>query len=100
LYYLLGHRARRAEYDVSVTVPYLFSRTRPAGKADGDAQGHHFCQRAVFIRRFQRFFTNGISSLNSDCRRYQGLGTGESDYGVFLGLHQRIEDFKLSLMGT
>jgi hypothetical protein len=29
----------------------------------------------------------------------KGLGTGENDYGAFLALHQRLDQFKLSLMG-
>ncbi|MCK9418629.1 MAG: transporter [Nitrospirae bacterium] len=104
LYYLsstIGYVAPR--YDVGVTVPYLFLTNKNAGQSQTDSGAGDIILRggAVFIPEGPGGFSlNGTLAVKlPSADETKSLGTGETDYGAFLGLHQRIEDFKLSLTG-
>jgi hypothetical protein len=104
LYYLasvLGYVAPR--YAVSVTAPYLYLtretgsvRTTETGIGDIILQGER-----VFLP-----VTKGGLSVDGSLAvkiptadETKGLGTGETDYGAFAGLHQRVKTIRLSLTG-
>ncbi|MCK9419957.1 MAG: transporter [Nitrospirae bacterium] len=104
LYYLsstIGYVAPR--YDVSVTVPYLSLTNKASGQSLSESGIGDVILRggAVFIPEGSIGFSlNGTMALKlPTADDTKGLGTGETDYGAFLGMHQRIENFKLSLTG-
>lgn len=104
LYYLsstIGYVAPR--YDVSVTVPYLSLTNKTNGQSLTESGIGDIILRvgAVFIPEGSGGFSlNGTLAFKlPTADETKGLGTGETDYGAFLGLHQRIENFKLSLTG-
>ena len=104
LYYLsptIGYVAPR--YDVSITVPYLSLTNKTGGQNRTESGAGDIILRAgaVFISEGPSGFSlNGTLAFKlPTADETRGLGTGEIDYGAFLGLHQRIENFKLSLTG-
>lgn len=104
LYYLspaLGYVT--PQYDISVTMPYL-SLTSETGGTTASESG----VGDIILRGGMVFLPETGSGLSLDgslaikfptADETKGLGTGETDYGAFLALHQRLEQFKLSLMG-
>ncbi len=104
LYYLaptLGYVALR--YDFSVTTPYL-SLTNETGGVSATESGIG----DVILRGGAVLLPEGSGGLSVNgslalklptADETKGLGTGETDYGAFLALHQRFDQFKLSLMG-
>ena len=104
LYYLsstLGYVAPR--YDVSVTVPYL-SLTNETGSVSTTESGIG----DIILRGGRVLVPEGESGLSlygslavklPTADENKGLGTGETDYGAFFSLHQRLEKIKLSFMG-
>jgi hypothetical protein len=104
LYYLsstIGYVAPR--YDFSVTVPYLSLTNKTNGQSRTESGIGDIILRggAVFIPEGSSGFSfNGTLAFKlPTADETRGLGTGETDYGAFLGLYQRIENFKLSLTG-
>lgn len=104
LYYLsstIGYVAPR--YDVSVTVPYLSLANKTGGQSRTESGVGDVILRggAVFIPEGSSGFSlNGTLAVKlPSADETRGLGTGETDYGGFLGLYQRIENFKLSITG-
>lgn len=91
------------DYDVSVTVPYL-SLTSKFGSQSQTESGV-----GDMILRFGRVLVHeGAGGLSLDgalsvkiptADEMKGLGTGETDFGAFLGLHQRLGGFKVSFHG-
>jgi len=91
------------DYDVSVTVPYL-SFTSKTGSQSQTESGV-----GDMILRFGRVLVHeGAGGLSLDgalsvkiptADEMKGLGTGETDYGAFLGLRQRLGGFKVSFHG-
>ncbi len=104
LYYIsstIGYVAPR--YDVSVAVPYL-SLTNKTGSQSRTESG----VGDMILRGGRMFVPEGAGGLSLDgalavklptADEMKGLGTGETDYGAFLGLHQRLGGFKVSLNG-
>lgn len=104
LYYLapaLGYVAPR--YDVSVTVPYL-SLTNETGTVSTTESGIG----DIILRGGRVLVPEGESGLSlygslavklPTADENRGLGAGETDYGAFFSLHQRLEKIKLSFMG-
>jgi hypothetical protein len=86
------------DYDVSVAVPWLrlSNSTTETGIGDIIVRGAH-----VLLPEGKK----GVSLDGSVAVKLptaddtKGLGTGEADYGAFLGLHQRIDSYRLSLLG-
>jgi len=104
LYYLsptIGYVA--PEYDVSITVPYLSLTNKSGGQSRTESGVGDIILRggAVFIPEGSSGFSlNGTLALKlPTADETRGLGTGETDYGAFLGLNQRVGNFKLSLTG-
>ena len=106
LYYLspvLGYVAPR--YDVSVTMPYLFLSSGSGGSSMMNMQsgiGDIILRGGVVLvpegpAGFSVDSSLGVKLPTAD--ETMGLGTGETDHGAFLALHQRLDQFKLSLMG-
>ncbi len=104
LYYLsstIGYVAPR--YDFSVTVPYL-SLTNKTGSQSETEKG----VGDMILRVGRILVSEGTGGLSLDgalaaklptADEMKGLGTGETDYGAFLSLHQRLGGFKVSLHG-
>jgi len=104
LYYLsptVGYVA--PGYDVSITVPYLFLTNKTGSQSRTESGAGDIILRggAVFIPEGPTGFSlNGTLALKlPTADETRGLGTGETDYGAFLGLHQWIGNVKLSLTG-
>lgn len=106
LYYVapvLGYVS--STYDLSVTAPYLFLDSDSDGQAgmmnmDGGI-GDIILRagRVIVPEGAFGFSMDGALSLKlPTADEAKGLGTGETDYGAFLSLHQRFDKFKLSLM--
>lgn len=106
LYYIspaLGYVTPRLE--VSVTVPYL--RLTVENEADGQSNtesgvGDIFLRGGYVLMPESKSGTSldGLVALKiPTADEARGLGTGETDYGASLSIHQRFEKFKLSLMG-
>ena len=103
LYYLssaIGYVAPR--YDVSATVPYL-SLTNKTGGATASESGIG----DVILRGGRVLVPEGHGGFSFDgalavklptADKNKGLGTGETDYGAFLSVHQRFDKTKLSLL--
>jgi len=90
-------------YDVSVTVPFLSLTNKTGGQSQIESGVGDVILRggAVFIPEGSGGFSlNGTLAFKlPTADETKDLGTGETDYGAFLGLHQRIENFKLSITG-
>ena len=90
-------------YDVGVTVPLLSLTNKTGGQSRTESGVGDIILRGglVFIPEGSGGFSlNGTLALKlPTADETRGLGTGETDYGAFLGLHQRIGNFKLSLTG-
>lgn len=86
-------------WDVSVTAPYL---VLSSGTASESGAGD------IILRVGRVLVPEGPAGLSFDgalavklptADERKGLGTGETDYGAFLGLRQRLGGFKVSLHG-
>lgn len=86
-------------WDVSATAPYL---VLSSGNASESGIGD------IILRVGRVLVPEGESGLSLDgalavkvptADEMKGLGTGETDYGSFLGLHQRLGRFKVSFNG-
>lgn len=104
LYYLsptLGYVAPR--YDVSITVPYMSLTNETGGVSTTESGIGDIILRGgmVFVPETERGLSiNGSLALKlPTADETKGLGTGETDYGALLSLHQRLEKIKLSFMG-
>jgi hypothetical protein len=103
LYYLsptIGYVA--PGYDVSATVPYL-SLTNKTGGATASESGIG----DVILRGGRVFIPEGDGGFSLDgalalklptADKNKGLGTGETDYGAFVSVHQRFDNTKLSFL--
>lgn len=103
LYYLsptLGYVA--PGYDVSLTTPYL-SLTSETGAISTTESG----VGDIILRGGAVLLPESIGGLSvvgslavklPTADETAGLGTGESDYGTFISLHRRYDEFKLSFM--
>src|SRR5512143_1881617 len=96
---ILGYVAPR--YEVSVTVPYLFLSNSGGGITNSESGIGD-----IILRGSRVLMPEGKSGFSLDgtlaikiptADETKGLGTGEADYGAFLGAHQRVDKFKLSL---
>jgi hypothetical protein len=100
LYYLaptLGYIS--SEYDASLTVPYL-SLTNGTGSQSNTESGiGDMILRGGLVlmpeNRNGLSLNGGLSIKLPTANETKGLGTGEMDYGAFLGMDQRIETIKL-----
>jgi hypothetical protein len=104
LYYfsaVLGYVAPR--YDVSITVPHLSLKNAAGGSSSTETGIGDVILRggSVLVPEGPNGFSlNGTLAVKlPSADETRGLGTGEIDYGAFLGLHQRLEDYSLSLSG-
>ena len=90
-------------FDVSATVPYLTLTSKTAGQSRTESGMGDVILRggAMLIPEGPGGFSlNGTLALKlPTADETRGLGTGETDYGAFLGLYQRIGGVKLSLTG-
>jgi hypothetical protein len=93
------------DYDVSATIPYLFlenSGATQAGLMHAESGVGDVILRGgrVLIPESKSGFSlDGSLALKlPTADEAKGLGTGETDYGAFLGGHQRFDAFKLSLL--
>jgi hypothetical protein len=90
-------------YDFSVTAPYLSLTNETGGVSTTESGIGDIILRggAVLLPEGSgRLSVNGSLALKlPTADETKGLGTGETDYGAFLALHQRFDQFKLSLMG-
>ena len=89
-------------YEISVTAPYLFLSNSGGNTSSENGIGD------VILRGGGVLLPETGSGLSLDgslavklptADKDKGLGTGETDYGAFLGLHQRFDKTKLSLLG-
>lgn len=103
LYYFsptLGYVAPR--YDVSITVPYLSLTNETAGVSTTESGIGDIILRggAVLLPESSGGLSiNGSLALKvPTADETKALGTGETDYGAFASLHQRLGGVKLSLM--
>jgi hypothetical protein len=104
LYYLLpalGYVAPR--YEVSITIPYLFLDVKTAGVSNTESGVGDIILRggAVLVPEAATGFSldGSLAVKLPTADEAKGLGTGETDYGGFLALRQRLEKFKISLLG-
>ncbi len=89
-------------YDVNVTVPYLYlSNTSGSSTSSESGIGD------IILRGSRVLLPESKSGISLDgslafklptADKNKGLGTGEADFGGFLGLHQRFDKTKLSLL--
>ncbi len=103
LYYVsptLGYVAPR--YDLSIAAPYLFL----ANKTDIETTSESGIGD-VILRGGRVFVPEGDGGFSLDgalavklptADEKKGLGTGETDYGAFLSVHQRFDKTRLSLL--
>jgi hypothetical protein len=104
LYYFgptIGYISPR--YDLSVSVPYLFLTNKNSSQSQSESGLGDIIIRGgtVLVPEGPGGFSlNGALALKlPTADDTKGLGTGQADYGAFLGMHQRIDDWKLSLLG-
>ncbi len=97
----LGYVTSR--YNVSVTAPLLSLTTKTRGSSTTETGLGDVVLRAGAVLLPE---TSGGSSISSavavkrpTADEAKGLGTGQTDYGVFAGLHQRLLGLKVSLTG-
>jgi hypothetical protein len=90
-------------YDVSVTLPYLFLSNSTGGRTSSESGIGD-----VLVRGGMVLVPEGKGGLSLDgslavklptASDAKGLGTGKTDYGAFIGLHQRIGQYKIFLNG-
>ncbi|HWR72281.1 MAG TPA: hypothetical protein VN604_03845 [Nitrospirota bacterium] len=103
LYYVsptIGYVA--PQYDVSVTVPYLNIANRIYGVTTSESGTGDVILRGggVFVPEGDGGFSldGALAVKLPTADRNKGLGTGETDYGAFLSVHQRFDKIKLSFL--
>lgn len=88
-------------HDVSVTIPYLFLTNKTAGLTDTEEGLGDLILRAgmVFLPERDNGFslTGSVAVKVPTADKNKGLGTGETDYGGFLGVRKRIGQNRLTL---
>lgn len=102
LYYIsptLGYVTPR--YDAGVTVPYLNSVNTTGGATTSESG-----LGDIVVRGGRVFIPEGDSGFSLDgalavklptASKTKWLGTGETDYGAFLSVHQRFDEIKVSV---
>ncbi|HEY6012344.1 MAG TPA: hypothetical protein VIX18_12850 [Nitrospirota bacterium] len=103
LYYVtptLGYVAPR--YDMSVAVPYLFLTDKTSGSTASESGVGDVVLRGgrVFVPEGDGGFSlDGALALKlPTADKNKALGTGETDFGAFISMHQRFDNIKLSLL--
>lgn len=95
----LGYVALR--HDFSVTVPYLALSNETNGARNTESGLGDIIVRAgavLFPENVSGFSVNGSAAVKlPTADETRGLGTGETDYGVFASVQQRLLAFKLSV---
>lgn len=95
----LGYVALR--HDFSVTVPYLSLTNKTNGVESTESGLGDIIVRAgavLFPENAAGFSANGSVAVKlSTADETRGLGTGETDYGAFASMQQRLQAFKLSV---
>ena len=90
-------------YDLSVTFPYLFLSNSTGGRTSSESGIGDVILRAGMV-----LVPEGRSGLSLDgslavklpaASDTKGLGTGKTDYGAFIGLHQRMGQYKIYFNG-
>ncbi len=98
---VLGHVT--PDYDLSVTVPYLFLKNTAGGSSASESGVGDVLLHAgmILVPEGKKGFSSdgSIGVKLPTASDTKGLGTGETDYGAFLGLHQRLGEYKLTLNG-
>ena len=96
----LGYVALR--HDFSVTVPYLSLTNKTSGVNRTESGLGDIMVRAgavLFLENAAGFSANGSVAVKlPTADETKGLGTGETDYGAFASMQQRLQAFKLSVM--
>lgn len=102
LYYLspvLGYVTPR--YDASITVPYLSSSNTTGGTTTSERGLGDVVVRGgrVFLPEGESGFSlhGALAVKLQTADENKGLGTGETDYGAFLSVHQRFDAIKVSV---
>ena len=97
----LGYVASR--YDVSVTVPILSLTEKTSGSSTTETGLGDVVVRAgavLLAENCAGLSINGAAAVKlPTADEAKRLGTGQTDYGVFAGIHQRLLGLKLSLTG-
>ena len=103
LYYIaptLGYVTPR--YDVSVTAPYLYMSNKTGGATTSESGIGDVILRGgmVFVPEGDEGFSfdGALAVKLPTADENKGLGTGETDYGAFLSVHQRFDKTKLSFL--
>lgn len=95
----LGYVALR--HDFSVTVPYLSLTNKTSGINSTERGLGDIIVRAgavLFPENAAGFSANGSVAVKlPTADETKGLGTGETDYGAFASMQQRLQAFKLSV---
>ena len=95
----LGYVALR--HDFSVTAPYLSLTNKTSGVNSTESGLGDIIVRAgavLFPENVFGFSANGAVAVKfPTADETKGLGTGETDYGVFASMQQRLQAFKLSV---
>lgn len=90
-------------YDVSVSLPYLFLESSGSGQTGIMNSGIG----NVIVRGGRVLVPDGDGGFSLDgslaiklptADKGKGFGTGEADYGAFVGAHQRFDEIKFSLL--
>jgi hypothetical protein len=96
----LGYVASR--HDLSITVPYLALTNETGGASSTETGLGDIIGRAGAVLVPQN--PSGLSVNGAVAVKFptadesRGLGSGETDYGVYASVHQRLQAFKLSVM--
>jgi hypothetical protein len=95
----LGYMALR--YDFSVTAPYLALSNETSGVRNTESGLGDIIVRAgavLFPENSAGFSVNGSVAVKlPTADETKGLGTGETDYGAYASMQQRLQAFKLSV---
>lgn len=95
----LGYVALR--HDFSMTVPYLSLTNKTSGVNSTESGLGDIIVRAgavLFPENAAGFSVNGSVAVKlPTADETKGLGTGETDYGAFASMQQRLQSFKLSV---
>lgn len=95
----IGYVALR--HDFSVTVPYLSLTNKTNGVNSTESGLGDIIVRAgavLFPENAAGFSANGSVAVKlPTANDTRGLGTGETDYGAFASMQQRLQTFKLSV---
>jgi outer membrane putative beta-barrel porin/alpha-amylase len=90
-----------SRYDVSVTIPYLFLTDKSAGQtATEEGTGDIILRGGLaFVPETENGFSlsGSLAVKVPTADENKGLGTGEPDYGGFLGLRKRIGQNRFAL---